>query len=408
MTAIQSPPLRSPKHAESSIHQLLDSEVLATPCFIYHEGTIHRILDRLTAIQAKADINLLYTLKPFAFLDFLQLISTELSGFAVSSLFEARLAHEAIGKDHTLHFTSPGMRPTEISDLTESCDYISFNSLSQWTRFSSTSSQNSSCGLRINPEFSLVSDSRYDPCQRHSKLGVPIADAVRAIEQSPDEFSVLKGIHFHTNCDSSDFTGILETAHIIDSHLSETMSSLEWINLGGGYIFEDGQSYSGLLDAADLFTSKYNLDVFIEPGAALIREAGFIVSSVLDVFDSGGKTIAVLDTTVNHMPEVFEYRFEPDIANHDNEAIHSYILAGSSCLAGDVFGEYSFNRRLVPGDHVIFENMGAYTLAKAHMFNGIDLPSIYSLTANGELVLKRQFGQLAFADRWRGRIHAFV
>ena len=401
-------PLHPPELSAKSIHQLLKSEVSATPCFVYDEGTLRKILNRIAAVQAKADINVLYTLKPFAFIDFLHMISTKVTGFAVSSLFETRLAKEAIGVDGTLHFTSPGIRPSDVSELSQSCDYISFNSLSQWINFSSNASRDSSCGIRLNPAFSLVSDSRYDPCHKHSKLGIPLEDAVRAFTQAPDDFSTLKGIHFHTNCDSSDFSGLLDTAHIIDSRLSETISSLDWINLGGGYLFEDGQNYSGLLDAADLFKSKYNLDVFIEPGAALVRETGFIVSSVLDVFDSGGKMIAVLDTTVNHMPEVFEYRFEPDVAGHDNEATNSYILAGSSCLAGDVFGEYAFDRPLAPGDRVIFENMGAYTLAKANMFNGIDLPSIYALTADGELILKREFGHSAFADLWKGRIHELV
>ena len=118
--------------------------------------------------------------------------------------------------------------------------------------------------------------------------------------------------------------------------------------------------------------------------------------------------MAVLDTTVNHMPEVFEYVFEPDVAGHSEEAPYSYILAGSSCLAGDIFGEYAFSDELTIGDRVIFENVGAYTIAKAHMFNGIDLPAIYSLTPKGDLVLRKNFGQSAFAERWKGGVHALV
>ena len=390
------------------IRPILESEEARTPCFIYDERTLQALLDRVTMVKNNVDINVLYTLKPFSFLDALHLISARVDGFAVSSLFEARIARETIGEDGTVHLTSPGLRPKDLPEISQYCDHISFNSLPQWRRHSVEMSHYASCGIRLNPQLRLLSDPRYDPCRQHSKLGVPLDDLVEAFAQTPEEFDRLQGIHFHTNCDSSDFSGLLDTARHIESELSELLERIDWINLGGGYLFDEGRSYTGLVVAAELFKSKYNLEVFIEPGAALIREAGLIASSVLDVFDSGGKTVAVLDTTVNHMPEVFEYRFEPDVEGHHDEAPYRYILAGSSCLAGDVFGEYAFDAPLAIGDRVIFENVGAYTLSKAHMFNGIDLPAIYALTADGRLVLKKDFGHSAFLERWKGRTHALV
>ena len=177
------------------------------------------------------------------------------------------------------------------------------------------------------------------------------------------------------------------------------------MNLGGGYLFGvDGQPEE-LRRAIDVFASR-GLRVFMEPGAGLIREAGFIVSSVLDVFESSGRTVVVLDTSVNHMPEVFEYSFEPDVVGHEDGAPFSCILAGATCLAGDVFGDYSFAAPLAVGDRVAFKNAGAYTLTKAHMFNGIDLPAIYALTESRELQLKKEFGYPTFADRWKADAHA--
>ena len=351
---------------------------------------------------------MLYALKPFALFDALQLMTTSLAGFAASSPFEARLARQVLGEHGSVHFTSPGLRPDEFPEIVEMSDYISFNSLSQWIRYESDAYDGASCGLRVNPNLSLVSDHRYDPCRPHSKLGVPLQDVIEAIALNPQNFERLQGIHFHTNCDSNDFDDLLATAQIIDKNLAHVLPHMEWMNLGGGYLFPKDSDYSGLIRATELFREKYGLKVFCEPGAALVREVGFIVSSVIDIFDSGGKTVAVLDTTVGHMPEVFEYGFEPDIVGNDDEAPHSYILAGSSCLAGDVFGEYAFHQPLVTGTRIIFENAGAYTLSKAHMFNGIDLPAIYALTLDGNLLFKSSFGYPAFADRWNARIHAPV
>ena len=390
------------------IQKLLEADGTRTPCFVYDEGTLRELLSRVGVVERAVEVNVLYTLKPFSFLDALQLMSSSVAGFAASSLFEAQLAREVLGERGSVHFTTPGLRPDDLPKIAKVCDYISFNSLSQWDRHSVKASQSASCGLRINPQLSLVADSRYDPCRPHSKLGVPLQDMVEALALAPGKFAGLKGIHFHTNCDSTDFSGLLKTAKIIDAQLGQLLLSLEWINLGGGYLFEDGQNDAAILATAKLFKSKYNLDVFVEPGAALIRQAGLIVSSVVDIFDSGGQTIAVLDTTVNHMPEVFEYGFEPDVVGHDDEGPYNYILAGSSCLAGDVFGTYAFREPLVTGDRLIFENAGAYTLSKAHMFNGIDLPTIYALTVDGDLVFKRDFGYPAFAERWKVTKHAPV
>ena len=146
--------------------------------------------------------------------------------------------------------------------------------------------------------------------------------------------------------------------------------------------------------------SRHGLCVYIEPGAALVRKAGYLVASVIDMFRSGGKTIAVLDTTINHVPEVFEYQFEPDVLGHDDQADHEYLLAGSSCLAGDLMGVYGFHRRLRIGSRVVFSNVGAYAIVKAHMFNGINLPSIYSVTTAGELILRRRFTYEDFVSRF--------
>jgi carboxynorspermidine decarboxylase len=155
-----------------------------------------------------------------------------------------------------------------------------------------------------------------------------------------------------------------------------------------------------LCESIERLRARYGVEVFIEPGAALVRGAGYLVSSVIDMFRSGGKSIAVLDTTVNHVPEVFEYQFEPDILGDDDDGEFEYRLAGSSCLAGDVFGVYGFRRRLSIGSRVVLANVGAYAMVKAHMFNGINLPSIYSVTSAGELVLRRKFTFEDFLSRF--------
>jgi carboxynorspermidine decarboxylase len=186
----------------------------------------------------------------------------------------------------------------------------------------------------------------------------------------------------------------------MDAKLGGLFERVQWVNLGGGYLLDETDSLEPLCETIRFLRSRYGLEVFVEPGAALARAAGQIVSTVLDVFESGGKKVAVLDTTVNHMPEVFEYGFEPDVLGHDDGADHEYLLAGCTCLAGDLFGLYQFHEPLEAGSQVVFNNAGAYTLPKAHMFNGVNLPTIYAVSESGDLVLKKRFTYAEYAAKW--------
>lgn len=349
------------------------------------------------------NIKQLFPLKTYNFFDSLNLIGSYVQGFSTSSLFELQLGSEIKkNNNQSLHLTSPGLRVDEYSLYRDLADYISFNSLNQWKTYETFRHKKQSYGLRINPGYSIVEDKRYDPCKKHSKLGVPLETVIKTFDTEPELFNDIAGIHFHTNCDSSDFLPLLKTAQHIEKHLGKYLSKLQWINLGGGYLFDEPENIEAFSETVDLFRNKYDLEVFIEPGAGIIRDACDLVSTVIDLFDNGGKTIAILDTTVNHLPEVFEYQYHHEVKGENPKGKHEYILAGSTCLAGDEFGTYRFDTPLEIGSQVTFKGVGAYSLVKAHMFNGINLPAIYSKDLNGNLELLREFGYNDFRSRCIG------
>jgi carboxynorspermidine decarboxylase len=371
-----------------------------TPAFVLDERRLLRDLKTAVRLRDQCGFKLLYALKPLTCEFVLELMLGKVDGFASSSLFEARLAREAIGSLGTVHLTTPGLRQCELLDLAELCDCVTFNSLSQLERMGGFLDRPGQVGLRVNPEHSLVADPRYDPCRPGSKLGVPISQLDRTWSKKPWLFEQVAGLLFHTNCDSSSFRPLFRTVNRVESKLRNHLDGLSWINLGGGYLLDDPARTDLLAAAVESLRSRHGLCVYFEPGAALVRSAGYLVASVIDMFRSGGKTIAVLDTSINHVPEVFEYQFEPDVLGHDDSAEHEYLLAGSSCLAGDLLGVYAFDRRLRLGSRVVFSNVGAYAIVKAHMFNGINLPSIYSFTNAGELALRRRFTYEDFVYRF--------
>ena len=367
-------------------------EELETPAFVYNQSRLLENAKNIAKIARERHCKVLYTPKANAIHAILSLISDCVDGFATSSVFEARLSREVIAQNGSIHLTSPGLCRGDIAEIAPLCDYVSFNSLSQWQTYGPGFYTQVKCGLRVNPGMSLVRDIRYDPCRSNSKLGVPIEDIKNIYRQKPDLTKEISGLHFHTNSESSSFSGLLATVRHLVDFLGPLLEEIKWINLGGGYLFDDPDALGEFYECVDTLRSDFELEVFVEPGTAMMQNACYLVASVVDVFVSGDKYVAVLDTTTSHWPEVFEFQFEPDVIGSEEDGRFEYILAGSSCLAGDIFGKtYAFNQRMEIGSKVIFSDAGAYSLVKANYFNGINLPSIYALTDKGNLLLQKKF-----------------
>ncbi len=379
--------------------------LIDTPAFVYDERAIHRLLDYASPLRDDGRCGVLFAVKSFSFAPALSVMAPRLDGFAVSSLFEARLARSVLGGSGSVHITTPGLRSGELDEIGSLCDYVVFNSLSQWEMHSQRLNGRANCGLRVNPQLSFADDCRYDPCRPNSKLGAPLDSLAAALCDPSARLDGVRGLLFHSNCDSPDFSQLTATVARLRARIPRLLRQVEWVNLGGGYLFEEDGEPSGNLDelrqAVDSLRSDFGVRVFIEPGSGFIRAAGYFVATVLDLFQSDGAMVAVLDTSVNHMPEVFEYGFRPDVVGHDDVAACEYLLAGCTCLAGDLFGSCRFPNPLHVGDRVVFSNSGSYTLTKASLFNGVALPSVYALTADGELALRARPSFADFAARWR-------
>ena len=356
-----------------------------SPAFVTDEKTLQSDLALLRKIADQASCKLLYSPKACSLSTVLRNVDRLVDGFACSSPFELRLVDRLCGGTRSLHLVSPLIKRETLEEFGGRLEYLTFNSLSQWGRLRATVSTETRVGLRVNPQLSFIRDPRYDPCRRNSKLGVAIGRLAGLIESEPAGLRGVTGLHFHNNCEGTDFAGLLATARHIQDVIPKVLQQIDWINLGGGYLFNLADDYADFYEAVAIFRETFGLEVFIEPGAAAVRRSGTIEATVHDIFNGDDIQIAILDTTVNHMSEVFEFQFEPDVLGHVDGGLHSYILAGCTCLAGDVFGQYSFDRALTIGSRITFLNMGAYTMSKAHRFNGVGLPTIYTRRLDGSL-----------------------
>ena len=358
---------------------------LETPAFVTDEKVLQKDLALLRDVADQASCKLLYSPKASVLSTVLQNIVRQVDGFACSSPYELRLLDQLCIGTRSLHLVSPLIKAETLAAFGDRLDYLTVNSLSQWDFLRDSVSPPTSVGLRLNPQLSFVRDARYDPCRQQSKLGVPMSKLADLVATDPAVLRGITGLHFHNNCDGADFGNLLTTARHIQSVIPDILHQVDWINIGGGYMFDLASDYMDFYEAVAIFREGFGLEVFMEPGAAAVRRCGTIEATVHDIFGSDDTLIAILDTTVNHMSEVFEFQFEPDILGHIDGGVHSYTLAGCTCLAGDVFGHYSFDKPLVIGSRLMFLNMGAYTMSKAHRFNGVALPTIYRRRLDGSL-----------------------
>ncbi len=382
--------------------QVLKDSVYSSPAFVLDEIEVARTLEVLADLRTQCGCKVLYSIKSLPFSAVMDMAKPFVDGFSVSSLFEARLADEVVRQDSpqvlagqgSIHLTTPGIRQDELDELSLLCSHISFNSLPQYQRYAETAQAQSSIGLRVNPKLSFLHDDRFDPCRQHSKLGVAIEDLSRSIC-----LDQIQGLHIHNVFSATDFTPLIKTIDKLQQHLGVGLAELEWLNIGGGYLFGQIKDYHPFVELVRKLKNDFGVEVYIEPGKAVVGRAGHLVSTVLDSFVSDGETIVILDTSVNHNPEVFEYQRQPELHEHNPDGQYTAILAGCTCLAGDIFGQYRFKEPLEVGDKVVFKHVGAYTLIKANRFNGYNLPDIY--LSNFLRVKKvKHYGYQDYRQQW--------
>ena len=345
----------------------MKDSVHSSPAFVLDECEVIKTLAVLAELRAQCGCKILYSIKSLPLTAVMDIAKPYVDGFSVSSLFEARLADEVLAGQGSIHLTTPGIRADELKELDALCSHISFNSWPQYQRYADQ--VEASVGLRINPKLSFLQDERFDPCRSQSKLGAALDD-VTCLEQ-------IQGLHLHNIFSATDFTPLIKTIDKLRQHVGLGLAELAWLNIGGGYLFGQIKDYHPFINVINQLKNDFGVEVYIEPGKALVGRAGYLIATVLDCFVSDGETIAVLDTSVNHNPEVFEYQRQPELHEHQPDGRYSAILAGCTCLAGDVFGRYRFAEPLQVGDKVVFKQVGAYSLIKANRFNGYNFPDIY-------------------------------
>ena len=377
---------------ESKIH---------TPCYIVQERALKENLEQLAGLARETGCRILLAQKAFSMFRVYPLIGQYLAGTTASGLYEARLGAECMGKEN--HIFSPAYRPEEMGEILSLCGHVVLNSPQQIRRYKrQILAAGRSVGLRVNPECSTQEGHAiYDPCAPGSRLGTTLSQLERALAETPDLLEGIEGLHFHTLCEQ-DADALAVTLDAVVEKFGVYMAKMKWVNLGGGHhITRPGYHMETLKQCIRRVQKLCGGTVYLEPGEAVALQAGTLRTSVLEVTENGVQT-AILDASAAcHMPDVLEMPYRPPLsgAGLPGEKPFTYRLAGPTCLAGDVIGDYSFDRPLETGDVLEFQDMAIYSMVKNNTFNGMALPDIVLEREDGSRELVRRFGYEDFKGR---------
>ena len=366
-----------------------------TPYFLIEEEKLEKNLRLLRSVAERAGCKILLAQKAYSVYQTYPLISDYLDGSTASGVYEARLGREEFGKE--VHAYSPAFREEDVKELASLCDHIVFNTPAQVKKYAPLCKKKGvSVGLRINPECSTQEGHAiYDPCAPGSGLGTTLANFDESV------LPLLDGLHFHTLCEQNS-DDLEVTVRAFCDKFGKYLPRMKWLNLGGGHhITRADYDVDRLVRIVRGLKEKYGVQVYLEPGEAVVLNAGTLHARVLDTLHNG-LNIAILDVSAAcHMPDVLEMPYRPPLfgSGEAGEKAYTYRLAGPTCLAGDVIGDYSFDSPLKEGDELVFGDMALYTMVKTNTFNGMPLPAIRYLGKDGKIQTLREVSYEDFKNR---------
>lgn len=367
---------------------MINYSQLPSPCFVLNEEKFRKNLSLIRSVKEEAGVEIILAFKAFAMWSAFPIVREYIPCSTASSLAEARLAFEEMGSP--AHTYAPAYTEKEFDQIMQFSSHITFNSLTQFEKFyARTQFYNISCGLRINPEYSEVGTDLYNPCSPGSRLGIIAENLGNELPEG------VEGLHFHTLCESNSFD-LEKTLLVVEKKFGHLFDRIKWLNMGGGHLMtREGYNTDHLIQVLKAFKGRHpHLHLILEPGSAFAWRTGELVSTVQDIVENKGIKTAMLDVSFScHMPDCLEMPYKPAIigATDPVPGKPTYRMGGNSCLSGDFFGDWSFDKPLEVGDRIVFEDMIHYTMVKTTMFNGVTHPSIGIWTKDNEFKLVKEF-----------------
>lgn len=358
---------------------------LKTPYFMIDEAKLIANLEIAKRLKELSGVKLVLALKCFSTWGVFDIIKPYLDGTTSSGPNEVKLGYETFGGE--THAYSVGYSEDDVREVADICDKMIFNSQSQLAAHRHLIEGKASVGLRLNPGVSYAGQDLANPARQFSRLGV------QADHLDPAVFKTLDGVMFHMNCENKSADAFIELLDAISDKFGAYLDQLQWVSLGGGVFFTwPGYELEKLAAALKAFAEKHGVQLYLEPGEAIITKTADLVVTVVDIVENGMKTAIVDSATEAHRLDTLIYNEPASIAEASEQGEHTYVIGSCSCLAGDQFCVTSFEQPLEIGQRLHIMDSAGYTMVKLNWFNGLKMPSIYCQRQNGDIEKLNEFG----------------
>ncbi len=362
----------------------MEQESLQTPYFMIDENKLRENLEKAAYLKSLSGVKLVLALKCFSTWGVFEIIKPYLDGTTSSGPYEVQLGHETFGGE--THAYSVGYSEQDVRDVAPLCDKIIFNSQHQLLSYRHLIEPTTSMGLRLNPNISVASQDLADPARDFSRLGVT------ASQLDPTIFDVIDGVMFHMNCENKDVDSFIQMLDMISEKFDPYLNQLNWVSLGGGVFFTwQGYDIERLAFALEQFGQRHGVQVYLEPGEAIVSKTTDLVVTVVDIVENQMKTAIVDSATEAHRLDTLIYNEPAWVEESAEDGQFEYVIGSCSCLAGDQFCVSRFDQPLTIGQRLTITDSGGYTMVKLNWFNGLKMPSIYCRRASGKIEKLNEF-----------------
>lgn len=363
----------------------MQNNELKTPYFMINEDKLIANLEIAKQLKEISGVKLVLALKCFSTWGVFDIIKPYLDGTTSSGPYEVKLGHETFGGE--THAYSVGYSEDDVREVADICDKMIFNSQSQLAAYRHIVEGKASLGLRLNPGVSYAGQDLANPARQYSRLGVQ-ADHIK-----PEIFDEINGVMFHMNCENKDVDAFIGLLDSISEQFGEHLDKLDWVSMGGGVFFTwPGYDIEKLGLALKAFSEKHGVQMYLEPGEAIITKTTDLVVTVVDIVENVKKTAIVDSATEAHRLDTLIYNEPASVLEASENGNHDYVIGSCSCLAGDQFCEASFDEPLKIGQRLHLLDSAGYTMVKLNWFNGLKMPSIYCERSSGEVQKLNEFG----------------
>ncbi|WP_217516366.1 carboxynorspermidine decarboxylase [Vibrio metschnikovii] len=362
---------------------------LNTPYFMIDEAKLIANLEIAKRLKERSGVKLVLALKCFSTWGVFDIIKPYLDGTTSSGPFEVKLGYEKFGGE--THAYSVGYSEQDVKEVADICDKMIFNSQSQLAAYRHLVEGKASLGLRLNPGVSYAGQDLANPARKYSRLGVQFDKLDTSV------FDSINGVMFHMNCENKDVDAFIALLDAISDKFGAYLDKLDWVSLGGGVFFTwPGYDVDKLADALKAFADKHQVQLYLEPGEAIITQTTDLVVTVVDIVDNEMQTAIVDSATEAHRLDTLIYREPASVLEANQQGEHEYVIGSCSCLAGDQFCVAKFSEPLQIGQKLHIMDSAGYTMVKLNWFNGLKMPSVYCERRDGQIIKLNEFGYQDF------------